>query len=331
MTSISNITPQLRRTWHPVGRLDEFTEVPTRIELIGEGYVIVRIDGRLEAFADVCPHRFARLSDGRLVDDLLECPYHGWRFDSEGRCAHVPALGAGATLPPARLIRPHLREQYGLLWLAPDDPVSDLIHIPEWDDPSLTKVWLPVVDINAGAAQAIDNFLDFSHFPFVHSGTFGTDDDRLVHEYSTQRTDDGWGFIVDYPHVIENHEDPKVASGEHPLVQPRVMRYEYRAPFAANLRLELPMTGMVNAIIMMCQPMTLERTRMYMLMLRNDCHTPEQIRDAIDYEMKVFDEDLRVIEFLRDKEVPLDRGQVHIRSDRHTVEYRRILNRLVET
>lgn len=330
MSSITNITPQLRRTWHPIGRAETFGDEPTRVELIGEGYVVVRLDGRLEAFLDVCPHRNARLSDGRLVNGLIECPYHGWRFDADGRCAHVPALGEGATMPPARLTRPHVQERYGLVWLAPDDPVCDVLNIPEWDDPALDKVWMPVVDIDAGAAQAIDNFLDFSHFPFVHAGTFGTDDDRLVHEYSTERTDDGWGFIVDYPHVIENNEDPLVLTGEHPLVQPRVMRYEYRVPFAANLRLELPLTGMVNAIIMLCQPLTLERTRMHMLMLRNDCHTPEQVQDAIDYEMKVFAEDLKVIERLRDKSIPLDRGQVHIRSDRHTVEFRRILSRLIE-
>ena len=41
-------------------------------------------------------------------------------------------------------------------------------------------------------------------------------------------------------------------------------------------------------------------------------------------------EDLRVIERLRDKTMPLERGQVHVRSDRHTVEFRRILQKLME-
>ena len=105
MSSITNVTPQLRRTWHPIGRVETFGDEPTRVEVIGEGYVVVRLDGRLEAFLDVCPHRNARLSDGRLVNGLIECPYHGWRFDADGRCAHVPALGEGATMPPARLTR----------------------------------------------------------------------------------------------------------------------------------------------------------------------------------------------------------------------------------
>lgn len=331
MTSITNVSSQLRRAWHPVGRIESFGDEPTRVELVGDAYVVARLDGRLRAFLDVCPHRNARLSDGAVTDECLRCPYHGWEFDAEGAVALVPALGPDATLPPARLTAPFTQERFGLLWIAPEEPVTDVLPIPEWDDESLTKVWMPPVDIDAAAAQAIDNFLDFSHFPFVHAGTFGSDKDRLVREYSTERTADGWGFVVQYPHVIENHEDPLVATGEHPLVQDRSMRYDYRVPFTANLRLEIPLTGMINAIVMWCQPMTLERTRVHIVMIRNDVRTAADHQAAIDYEMKIFAEDLRVIEKLRDKTVPLDRGQVHVRSDRHTVEFRRVLQRLMES
>ena len=106
MTSITNVSPRLRRVWHPVGRIESFGEQPTRVELVGEAYVVVRLKDELRVFVDVCPHRFARLSDGAIVDDCLRCPYHGWQFDSEGSCAHVPALGPDATLPPARLTTP---------------------------------------------------------------------------------------------------------------------------------------------------------------------------------------------------------------------------------
>ena len=108
------------------------------------------------------------------------------------------------------------------------------------------------------------------------------------------------------------------------------MRYDFRVPFTANLRLEIPMTGMINAIVMWCQPMTMDRTRVHIVMIRNDVRTPADHQAAIDYEMKIFTEDLRVIERLRDKTMPLERGQVHVRSDRHTVEFRRILQKLMD-
>ncbi|MEY3148312.1 MAG: hypothetical protein RL688_1531, partial [Actinomycetota bacterium] len=253
MTSISNLSAELKSVWHPIGRADSFGETPTRIELVGEAYVVVRLDGEIKVFADICPHRYARLSDGQVVGSNIQCPYHGWQYDANGRCAHVPALGIEATLPPAQLTIPFVQEKYDLVWVSPLEPIIDILQIPEWEDESLTRVWMPPIDINAGAAQSIDNFLDFAHFPFVHAGTFGSEKDLLVNEYSTERMQDGWGFVVEYPHVIENHEDPLVKTGAHPLIQDRLMRYDFRAPFTANLRLELPLTGMVNAIVMWCQ------------------------------------------------------------------------------
>ncbi|NBS30995.1 MAG: hypothetical protein EBS76_10875, partial [Actinobacteria bacterium] len=120
-----------------------------------------------------------------------------------------------------------------------------------------------------------------------------------------------------------------VAAGEHPLVQPREMKYQFQVPFSANLQLFLPTTGMVNHILLLCQPMTLDTTRVHMVMLRNDCPDDASKSAAVAYELRVFDEDLKILERLPDTSIPLERGQVHVRSDRHTVEFRRILERLV--
>lgn len=210
-----------------------------------------------------------------------------------------------------------------------DEPVCALPDIPEWDDRSLQQVWLPPVEINAAAGQFVDNFLDFGHFPFVHAGTFGAGEDEFITDYVVNRSADGWGFVVDYPHTIHNNEDPLVASGEHPLVQPRNMVYTYRAPFTITLRLDLPMTGVTNMLFTALQPMTHDTTRVYTAMLRNDCDTEAKTAHAVDYEMAILAEDLKVIERLWDKTIPLEVGQAHTRADRNTVEFRRIMQRLL--
>jgi len=330
-TSLTNTSPGLRRGWLPIGRPDEFPlDVPVRAELLGDGVVVVRRQSGLTAFADRCSHRNARLSAGRIVDGCLECPYHGWRFDSAGRCAHIPALGAGSTVPPtAHLASYRVQERYGLVWVAIDEPVCDLPEVAEWSDSTLRQIWLPPVVINASAGQFVDNFLDFGHFPFVHAGTFGAGEDEHIGDYEVQRRSDGWGFVVDYPHTIHNNEDPLVATGEHPLVQPRNMTYTYGAPFAIVLRLELPVTGMINVLFTALQPLTDSTTRVFTAMLRNDCDSDEKAQRAIDYELDIMAEDLKVIERLWDKAIPFDIGQAHTRADRNTVEFRRIIQRLL--
>ncbi|MCX7900458.1 MAG: aromatic ring-hydroxylating dioxygenase subunit alpha, partial [Methylocystis sp.] len=90
---------------------------PLAIKVAGERVVLFRNrEGEARALIDQCPHRGAALSLGRVQDGVIECPFHGWRFDGDGRNCHVPwnpdakreMLGATA-LP--------LREDAGLLWL----------------------------------------------------------------------------------------------------------------------------------------------------------------------------------------------------------------------
>ena len=327
---ITNVSPAVAGCWHPVARLADLGDLQ-RVEVAGVGYVVRRTANGWAAFVDQCPHRLARLSDGVLRDDTLVCPYHGWEFDGGGTCTQIPALGPTATVPSrACLSAVRVAEHCGALWLAPAgaDPAIGLPEIAEWDAPGLTPVWLPVVDVRCGAAQFIDNFLDFAHFPFVHAGTFGDSESPLIHDYTVQRRPHG--LAVHYEHTIVNNEDALVATGQHPLVQPRVMRYTYTVPFTAVLHLELPVTGVTNALVTFCQPVSADLTKVYTVMLRNDCATPEAAQEAIDYELAVMAEDLRVLERLPDTALALDAtAQLHTRADRLTVEFRRLLRDLV--
>ena len=184
MTALGNDHPALRHYWHAVAAVADVDDGPLRVELLGEALVIVRLADTIVAFPDRCPHRSARLSDGQVVDDELQCPYHGWRFDGTGQCALIPALGADS--PAAKRVQlsaPVTRVAYDLVWVALEAPRADLIEVPEWDAPGITAVWLPAMRVRVGAGQFIDNFLDFAHFPFVHAGTFGAGEDAHVGDY----------------------------------------------------------------------------------------------------------------------------------------------------
>jgi len=48
--------------------------------------------GEWNVFEDACPHRLAALSEGRIDENTgnLMCTYHGWTFDSAGKCTNIP-------------------------------------------------------------------------------------------------------------------------------------------------------------------------------------------------------------------------------------------------
>jgi vanillate O-demethylase monooxygenase subunit len=117
------------RLWHPVATDAEVTDEPLAVMLLGEPWVVVRLGGRVVAFKDFCPHRLAPLSAGRVVDGTLQCSYHGYRFDPDGRCVDIPALGPGATIPPKARCDPAaaVAERHGLIWVAPESPVAPII------------------------------------------------------------------------------------------------------------------------------------------------------------------------------------------------------------
>lgn len=82
------------KAWYPVAVLEDLEPLkPTPIQLLGREFVVWRdVEGEWRCFEDVCPHRLAPLSEGRIEpsDGSLMCSYHGWRFNKEGACVSVP-------------------------------------------------------------------------------------------------------------------------------------------------------------------------------------------------------------------------------------------------
>src|SRR3954451_20019939 len=110
--------------WYAVAPAAEVGTTPLPVAAGDRAYVVVRLQpgGEVSAFPARCPHRLVPLRTAPVTDGRLQCPAHGWRFDSEGRCVDIPSLGATGTPPPrADLAMPWaLEERHGWVWLAPD-------------------------------------------------------------------------------------------------------------------------------------------------------------------------------------------------------------------
>jgi len=330
---LDNKHPALRRFWHPVSRSEDVTDEPISVELLGEFWCLVRIDGVLSALPDRCPHRYAPLSAGSVVDGTLECGYHGFRFAADGTCVEIPAIGAsagtGGAIPPkahcqvAYAVTDHL----GLVWLAPEEPLAGLPIVAEHDDPDFVNCPLPILDWNAGAAQMTDNFLDQGHFPYLHLATFGAVEDRVVPEYELKR--DGHTFTVNHSHTTKTLADSHGADDF--TVAERHDVFVFTPPHHVYLRIDYPADNAVLTISFCHQPVNAETTRLYCTDYRNDIEdTAEARQETVDFQMAVAGEDKTMLEQFRTKAVPLDpTAEVHTKADRITLEMRRIMAELV--
>jgi vanillate O-demethylase monooxygenase subunit len=329
--AIDNTDPALRSWFHPVCRSSDVPEGGvTAVRLLGDDWAVARVDGQVVAMVDRCPHRFAPLSAGSVVDGTVECPYHGYRFDRAGKCVLIPALGAGAAIPPKAVVpvAAAVAERYGLVWLAPEEPVAGILEVPEWDDPAFVVAPLPDQVWRAGAGQLTENFLDQGHLAMLHARTFGDPDRREVPPYSVHR--EGWGFTCSLSHSAKRLADSHGADGY--AVEERHDTFWYQAPYSLRLRIEYPAEDVVLTICFFHQPIDRETTKVYVFDLRNDIADGRTtVEDAIAFQMAVGAEDKAMLERFTTFATPLDlQAEVHTRADRNTVEMRRILADLVE-
>jgi len=330
---IDNLTPQLAHAWYPVALSAEVgTEVPVGVELFGEHWVLARLDGVLSAFVDECPHRLLPLSAGNICGNTIQCAYHGWRFESSGACVDIPSIGSGRTLPSkAALRRPAgLQERYGLIWLAPEAPVCDLLDVADFEDPAFEVRHDTPVRTPASAAQCLDNFVDTSHFLMVHAGTFGGDETAMTQPHTVSR--DGWTLTAEYLTPYKVLDDPATRTGEVAELQFSRHTKSFCPGALAVLRMEFPETDSVFSILIAIQPESLDSSRLYRVWARDDIVGDEaRWAEHLVNEAAVLAEDLAAFAIFRDHRISLDlRREVHVAADKLSVAYRRVLADLYE-
>jgi phenylpropionate dioxygenase-like ring-hydroxylating dioxygenase large terminal subunit len=328
--TLSNVEPALLHAWHPVGLISEIDSAiessgrPFRAVVAGHGWALARLGGQWRAFPDRCPHRRAKLSQGRIDGVELECGYHGWRFDTSGTCTSVPALGAGTVPPKGMAITPAygVAERYGWLWLAPAEPIVPLPEFPEFADPAFAWGLLPAITTTASAGVVADNFFDVAHFSYLHARTFGISMPVTVEHYTTSRL--GWNAMLVHETPLHETTSPD-GSGEL-----RRATYTATAPLALHLRLEFPGTGERSAVILIATPVDEHTTTIYKAVAWPVAAGPAALAGQVDLEVAIIAEDIAMIEHIEEPWLPLDlHAERHTKADRASVELRRLLSDFV--
>ena len=129
--------PDLRRVgshpdhWYPLAwSRDLKAGRALGVSFAGEPIVLVRPkEGAAFALEDRCAHRQVPLHDGVVDGCALRCCYHGWTYDSSGKCIEVPYLGKDK-LPNGVRSYP-CREEAGLVFVFPGDPaLAETVPFP---------------------------------------------------------------------------------------------------------------------------------------------------------------------------------------------------------
>lgn len=159
--------------WWVAALSEELGESPMERSIAGQRIVFYRgAGGRPVALAALCPHRHFPLVQGRRVGDELQCGYHGFRFDGEGRCTHVPSQRSVPSTFRTRSYPVVERGPWVWIWTG-DAALADSSAIPDTEALGLgatgwRAVVAPPMPLAARYTLLIDNLLDLSHITFVH-------------------------------------------------------------------------------------------------------------------------------------------------------------------
>jgi phenylpropionate dioxygenase-like ring-hydroxylating dioxygenase large terminal subunit len=313
-----------KKSWHPVATAESVAQAPVSARLLGEDVVLWRDDAGVHAWPDRCPHRGAKLSMGRVQDGRLECPYHGWQFEGSGRCVHVPALPT-FTPPATHCIRGfEAREANGLVWVRLEAGNSDIPALPAEADTRLRKLNCGPYDVETSAPRLVENFLDMSHFAFVHEGWLGARGASSIDDYKVEETATGLRAT--------QCKAWQPQSSLHSTAPAQVeYTYEVVAPYTAFLT-KIPEAGSVavpdwrEAIALYICPLGPERSRCWFRLAVADFDTPDEKLRA--FQDTIFRQDQPVLESQSPKRLPLDlRAELHTSADRASSAYRRYLSK----
>ena len=188
----------IRNAWYVAAWADEIGTSPLARRILNEPVVLYRdAQGHAAALIDMCCHRGAPLSIGTVVEDGIQCGYHGLIFDRSGQCVRVP--GQERILERTRVRSFPVVEQDAFIWIWMGDPaLADPAKIVPWPYHNDHVNWPhkhTMYPIKSSAMLMVDNLMDLTHLGYVHASTIGGNPSQHVDaKMETERTPLGLKF-----------------------------------------------------------------------------------------------------------------------------------------
>ncbi len=302
---------------------------PVGVTRLGEKIVFWRDNaGKVVAQSDLCPHRGVALSAGELKGDCIMCPFHGFRFDSTGRCTVIPANGKNAPVPKAFQVRTYPTHEANdfifIYWGKPEGDIGKPAWFTDLDGgfsyASVTDHW------NAHYSRVIENQLDVPHVPFIHASTIGRGSGTVMDGPWVQWSGSDRFRLI--PGIREDDGTPAVRADQAPPPQ-KEFHLEFIFPnlwqnyISEQLRVVVAFT-----------PIDGENTLVYARQYQKFVRTPG-VRTLVNklsmpFNLVVLHQDRRVVVTQEPKASSLRMGEKLIPADGPIIEYRRRRQQLID-
>jgi phthalate 4,5-dioxygenase oxygenase subunit len=194
----------------PVSFLKEPGGKPLRIRLLCEDLVLFRTgDGKIGLVGAYCQHRLAPLYFGRIENDGIRCPYHGWKYATDGTCVEMPNIPAEQQFCDAIHHPGYPCVEYGGVIWTYMGPSKELPALPEFEYALVPEEQrrYRLFRSEGNYLQVLEGGIDPTHVMWLHSPYDLADDDvaeihqgpqQVVANKSKKRTPDRTD-IVDTP------------------------------------------------------------------------------------------------------------------------------------
>lgn len=302
--------------WYPMALAEEIGPKPIKSVALGQNFALFRdSEGRAHCLADTCVHRGGSLGSGKLAGDCVQCPYHGWQYDGDGRCQHIPTLARDTKIPArARVDAYPVDERYGIVFAflgdLPENERPPIMDIPQWGQEGWSVTSL-VYDWDASFERVIENGLDATHTEFVHpsAGLEGSFDPDDVIDQGLIESEWGSAYQMDTPGVEIEH-------GHQGAVHQWTFLTFKSEHFSGKFR-----------FYSFVRPVTAHRVRRYLFHARDFQHGEKMDKELVETTLGFEKEDRPVIEQMRPLFSPRDTSsELLLPEDEIMVSYRRYLD-----
>jgi len=167
--------------WVPIGRADRLLGIGdyVALDIIDRPVILIRNnENELNALANSCRHRGAKLLEGTGTIKGIRCPFHSWLYRTDGTLAAAPRMERSISFQDCSndLIRYDLVERLGFLFISFQEKPIDiddwlgnfaLLH-ESWplSEMITTRTWTREFPFNWKCF--LDVFNEYYHLPFVH-------------------------------------------------------------------------------------------------------------------------------------------------------------------